>query len=209
MLFISKEHDQIKHYFASMYIKPVDILDIKLQGTVVHFETLDSHIDLPDEVKADFLKLYSQAVSHPKKTYKEIKALAKANPKSPEILNLFSYVCFQLKKTSKGNRALIQNYRENPENLFAKINFGDYLIRRGKKRALKKLFPSFDLTVLYPDRKSFHVSEYRGFMTMAGFYYLLIRDQKKAKCYHFLAKSTDPNHPSVVCLGKKLGVTPK
>lgn len=187
-----------------MHIKEFNVKGFRLGAVTLSYELKTDHLPFSAEDKKTYLNLLESVDSSPKEVYENLQTLLTSYPDNPKLLSLYSYVCFQLKKYLKGNRAIKANYQKNPDNLFAKINYGNLLVRKNRKRAFKKLFKSHDLTKLYPEKASFHVSEYRGFMTMMGFYSILIGARKDAICYHHLAKIADPNHPSVVCLGKKL-----
>ncbi|MCH9613709.1 MAG: hypothetical protein SP1CHLAM54_07180 [Chlamydiia bacterium] len=187
-----------------MHIKEFNLEGVHLGAITINFNEQKDHLTIPIEAQEVYLALLDQAKHSPKEVYKDLVELLSKHPKNAEILSLYSFVCFQLKKFIKGNRAIKDNYQFNKDNLFAQINYGNLLVRRNRKRAFRKLFKHHDLTKIYPHKTTFHITEYRGFMTMMGFYFILEGARNKAICYHYLAKIADPSHPSVVCLGKKL-----
>jgi hypothetical protein len=152
-----------------------------------------------------FHYLHRQADQKAKNHRKLIRALRKKYPKEPEILNLAASIYFAHHKPRRANACIKLNYRFNPNYLFAKINYADLCLRRKRAKKVPAIFHhTFNLPDLYPERKVFHVSEFRGFMVVMGFYHLAIKNRDAAMCYHYLAYKVDPSHPSVKILQKHL-----
>jgi tetratricopeptide (TPR) repeat protein len=130
------------------------------------------------------------------------------HPKLPEATNLLAYAYLRLKKKKEAEALIEKAYQEHPDYLIARINYADQALRLKKKERIPKIFNHcFDLNRLYPQRESFHYSEFRGFMTLMGFYHLEIGKREKAEEYYQLAFQVDPLHPSVAALEKKLSNT--
>lgn len=156
-----------------------------------------------------FLDLYTKSHTSSKKTLKPLEELQSLYPKVPEIYNLLSFVYLRLRKIKKAERLILKAYEECPDNLFVKINYADQCLRKKQFKKVPEIFNNaWDLTLLYPSRKTFHVSEFRGFMTLMGFYHLGINDRDSAICYHYLARRVDSCHPAVRLLGRKIYYTP-
>lgn len=152
-----------------------------------------------------FLELYEKSQSSVKKALKPLEEFKKNHPKLPEIYNLLGFVYIRLKKLKKAEQLIREAYQECPENLFVRINYGDHYLRKKQPEKIPEIFKNtFDLSLLYPSRKTFHVSEFRGFMTLMGFYYLSINKRDLAISYHYLARHVAPHHPAVRLLGRKL-----
>ena len=156
-----------------------------------------------------FTCLYEQAQKNPRKANAEIGRLHARYPKHPAILNLFSYVLLSLKKPKKAEKLIVKNYLYNPDNLLAKINYGDFCLRKKRSHQIPIIFDQkYQLRALYPSRQTFHIVEFRSFMTLMGWYFSAIKQKDIALCYHYLAKRIDPSHPQVNLLGKKLYALP-
>ncbi|MCK4935031.1 MAG: hypothetical protein KAR79_05540 [Simkaniaceae bacterium] len=195
--------------------KSKDTLHIPFQKTP-HFE-LSPHVVtwkkdqnrlkkqfLPSDFEA-FLVLYELSQKKPKKAKKDLELLKKRCDAVPELLNLLGFVYARCKKIKLADKLIIENFQKNPDNLLARINYADYCLRKKKLQKIPELFSeTFDLTKLYPERKYFHISEFRGFMVMMGLYHLQIKKRETAICFHYLARAVDPHNPSTTCLGKKL-----
>ncbi|MCB1107845.1 MAG: hypothetical protein KDK76_07100 [Chlamydiia bacterium] len=156
-----------------------------------------------------FLSLYSKAQSNPKKTLKEVKNFQTLHPDHPEVLNLLTYLLVSRKKIRQGNHLIERNFQKNPDYLLARINYADLCLRRKKAQKIPELFNNkLNLKEFCPQRKSFHISEFRGFTTMMGHYYLQSGEGEAAECCLYLAHKIAPHHPSTKLLEKKLYYTP-
>lgn len=163
---------------------------------------------LKEEIET-FLSLYEMALNNPRQAKKKVALFLEKHPHHPEILNLFTYLHLSLRKIRKANRLIEENYEHNPDYLFAKINFADLCLRRKQPQKIPEIFnQKFNLPELYPNKKMFHVSEFRGFMTLMGLYHLSIGKRSAAEGYHYLAARISPNHPSTKNLEKNLYYQP-
>lgn len=160
-----------------------------------------------DPVKLkSYLTLYKKAQENPKEAEAEIEKWFEKYPHLPELYNLLSYAYVKQKKIRKAEKLIKENFVHNPENLFAKINYADQCLRKGKLEKIPIIFENtFDLNLLYPKRTAFHFSEIIGFMTLMGFYHLSLGQRERAKDYCTYAKELDPDDTAVRHLIKKLG----
>ncbi len=156
-----------------------------------------------------FFSLHEQATTPSKKTLKTLEHLLDKYPTHPEILNLAASLYLFSKKQKKANHCIERNYAANPNYLFAKINYADLCLRRKKSANIPAIFNHKEsLVALYPQRAVFHVSEFRGFVTVMGLYALALNNRNRASCYHYLAYRIDPHHPSTRVLQKKIYALP-
>ncbi|MEM7174616.1 MAG: hypothetical protein AAF443_01620 [Chlamydiota bacterium] len=178
-----------------------------LPAHTVTWESFPSQISTtlaPADV-AEFFALHEQGSQLARKRKQRIAALRKKYPHHPEILNLAALIYLSHYRLRQANRCIELNYQFNPDYLFAKINYADLCLRRKKPAAVPPIFNGhLSLRALYPNRKVFHVSEFRGFMVVMGLYHLSIGERDRAACYHYLAHRVDPHHPSTKVLQKKL-----
>lgn len=167
---------------------------------------------MPDELKKNlsqeeldkYLDLLEKAQLAPKKHYEEIKAFCNHYPTVPEILNLLTFAHLKNFKIKEAEQLIEETYSNFPNYLFAKINFADQCMRKKKIEKVKELFSSFDLQELYPGKRLYHTSEFRGFLVMMSYYFLALKDREKALHYFEAVKKIEPHNPSVLYLEKKL-----
>ena len=152
-----------------------------------------------------FLELHQKVNTKPKVCIKDINALLKKYPKTPEIYNLLSYAYIRTRKIKKAENITKMAYEAIPDNLFVKINYADQCLRKKKPQEIEEIFKQqTDLKKLYPSRTAFHVSEFVGFMNVMGFYHLAIKKRDEAICYHYFSHKLDAQNTSTRFLGKKL-----
>lgn len=156
------------------------------------------------EMSKEYLQLFENAQSNPKKTLPLIQAFAEKNPDMPQANNLLAYALIRTKKVKKAEELIVNTYQKHPDYLFGKINYADLCLRKKRISEIPQIFSSFDLSQLYPEKKQFHFSEFRGFMVVMGFYHLALGQRKAAETYYTLAVKADPLHPGVEALEKKL-----
>ena len=155
---------------------------------------------------ADLLSsLYVQVQEDPKTHIGKLEQLSARCGAVPEIANLLAFALLQTGKRKEAELLIEKTWAEHPDYLIGKINYADQALRQGKKERVASIFSEcFDLGRLYPERDTFHFSEFRGFMVVMGFYHLAIGEKEKAEEYYQLAFQVDPLHPSISTLEKAL-----
>lgn len=152
-----------------------------------------------------FEDLYVKIQEDPLKHISALEAFMKKHPKFSQGANLLAFAYLRLKRKKEAEDLIEKTYRDHPDYLIARINYGDQLLRMGRKERIPEIFGGcFDLNRLYPKRNEFHFAEFRGFMVLMGFYHLAIKKREKAEEYYLLAFQVDPLHPSVAALEKNL-----
>ena len=193
---------QPKDYFAETF--PLKTLWI--DGCEISYEQTGSSLyeQLSSKDKDAFPSLLEEVQIRPKSAYEQVLKWKDKYPRVPEFDNLLTYVYLQNKQTDKAEKLIEESFHKYPNYFFAKINYADQVLRQKNVDTFKEIFPSFALKELFPKRKTFHVSEFRGFMVTISHYYLLKEERDKAKEYYQKAFQADPAHPSVIFLEKKL-----
>jgi tetratricopeptide (TPR) repeat protein len=160
---------------------------------------------LSSEQEQLFTSLYTQVQEDAAKHIGALVTLYKQAPHVPEIANLLTYAYLRLKNKREAEELIEKTYRDHPDYLLAKINYADQCLRLSKPGMIPEIFQGkWELAALYPERKHFHYTEFRGFQVVMGFYYLEMGEKNKAiECYE-LAFQVDPLHPSVTALERKL-----
>lgn len=185
--------------------------DFSLPSHTVTWKQDLSHLKetFSDQDLSTYLELYEHASTNPKRAKKEVEAFLQKHPHHPEVLNLLTDLYLSARKMRKANRLIEENYRHNPDYLFAKINFADLCLRKKEAQKIPEIFNyKLNLPEQYPNKKMFHISEFRGFMILMGFYHLSIEKRSAAEGYHYLAARLDPEHPSTKILEKKIYYIP-
>jgi len=167
---------------------------------------------MPDALKATlsaqdllrYLTLLQQIQLKPRAVYKEVQAFCATHPDVPEVINMLTFAHIQNYRIAEAEQLIESTYLKHPEYLFARVNYADQCIRKRKLAEILKIFPSFDLRQLYPEKELYHTSEFRGFLIMMSYYQMALKDREKALHYFKTAKELEPDHPNVLYLEKKL-----
>lgn len=158
----------------------------------------------PEDFKT-FLSFYEVEKKGLKKATATLVQLKNLYSSCSEIYNLLSYLYIRQRKVKKADAIILENYQKNPENLLAKINYADQLLRRKKYSMIGEVFQNkTDLRDLYPDKKIFYLTEFRGFMVLMGHYHLSLGKKHEAECYHYLATRVDKKNSQVNYLRNKI-----
>lgn len=171
---------------------------------------------MPDSLKASlsaqdlhrYLELLQLIQMKPRAVYKEVKEFCAKHNDVPEVINMLTFAHIQNYRIEDAEKLIESTYFQNPDYLFARVNYADQCIRRKQLKKVTEIFPSFDLQQLYPGKTVYHTSEFRGFLIMMSYYYLALKDREKALHYFKAVKELEPQHPNVLYLEKKLNQVP-
>jgi tetratricopeptide (TPR) repeat protein len=116
---------------------------------------------LPKSVKEQLERLHHDAQFHPKTAIVELLKLKKRYPQVPQIYNYLAVAYSRTGEAEKSEAITKENMRQNPNYLFAKINYAEFCLEREEYEKIPEIFEQkYDLQMLYPERKKFHVSEF-------------------------------------------------
>lgn len=175
------------------------------KGYRILFEKQDDFLNLGKKEQILLQDLYVKIKEDPQKHLDALIQFCKRHPTIPTATNLLTFAYLRLKKRKEAEELIEQTYLKHPDYLIGRINYADQALRLDKKEMVPAIFNGcFDLNLLYPERETFHYTEFRGFMAVMGFYHLEIGEKDKGEEYYQLAFQVDPLHPSVAALEKKL-----
>jgi tetratricopeptide (TPR) repeat protein len=177
-----------------------------IAGVTIFYEESLEHL-MPDFSEKEARKLsllVCSAQIDPKQAYCQALSWKEEKKNHPVLDNLLTFLHLQNRELKKAEELIVQSYQNYPDYLFAKINYADYCLRKKRKEEIPRIFPTFELSKLFPNKSSFHVSEFRGFMIFLSRYHRFIGEKKEAQKYYEYAYAADPTHPSVVFLEKEL-----
>ena len=103
---------------------------------------------------------------------------------------------------------ILENYQRNPDYLFARLNYGELCRLQGDYEQIAEIFEhKFDLKLLYPRRKRFHISEVANFMGLIGVYFFETGQPDVAERYYEMLEQIAPDYPMTRLLQSKLHPT--
>lgn len=162
----------------------------KREGKELHVSSYEITYDpiinkkgkLPRHVQGEINDLFELIHDHPQQAIPRLLKLKAAYPKIPIIYNYLLAAYSRLGDQKASRELALENYRNNPEYLFAKINYAQFCLYDGDIEKIPDIFEQkYDLKMLYPKRTKFHVTEFAGFTGVICAYYSLIGHQETAK----------------------------
>lgn len=140
-------------------------------------------------------ELYVMALENPKEAIPRLEELRALYPDHPRIYNYLATALASVGNRKKAAEMVEENYRRNPNYLFARMNYAEICLRRGHTEKIPEIFDNkFDLKLLYPERKTFHITEVVSFFGLIGLYYKKINDIEKAENMLTILEHLDPDN---------------
>ena len=160
---------------------------------------------LPRRVKDAIERLHDEAQRRPRETIPELLEWIEKYPRVPMLYNYLS-VAYSLAGQREKSEAVVQeNYRRNPEYLFARLNYAEICLAKGEYEKIGEIFEhKYDLKLLYPRRKRFHISEVANFMGLIGVYFYETGEREAAEKYYEILEQIAPDYPMAKRLRRKL-----
>lgn len=140
---------------------------------------------LPESVKDRLDSLHYDAQSkRAKEAVEELVVLKHKYPKVTVIYNYLTSAYAYAGDMEKAIETALECMQVNPDYLFARLNCIEFYLRAERYDEIPALVDhKFDLKLLYPKRKTFHISEYTSFMSIIGLYFAKIGERDRAKYY--------------------------
>lgn len=190
---------------------PSDPEVVRLISYEVTYEPIldRSYRRLPKRVKDAVERLHNLSQTQPLEAIPELVKWTKERPDLPVFYNYLSAAYSLAGQEAEAEEAIRDNYRRNPDYLFARLNYGELCLAQGNHDRIPELFDhKFDLKLLYPKRSRFHISEVLGFMGLMGAYFYDVGKRDMAQRYYEMLNELEPQDPQTVRLRKKLYAGP-
>jgi hypothetical protein len=150
------------------------------------------------EVQDEIQELYDKTQRTPKRSIGRLEELIAKYPNVPILYNYISVAYSNLNDKKTARYYIRQNYRHNPDYLFAKLNYAGMCIDDGNFEMVPEILDNkFDIKLLYPERDVFHISEVIGFNGIAGLYCAHAGMKEQAEIYCETIDKLDPGHPYI------------
>lgn len=162
---------------------------------------------LPDHIKDKIDDLYDNIVEKkPDQTVvSELEALIDRYPKIPMLYNYLSMAYFRIGDQENYEKSIKKNYQLNPDYLFARLNYAQLCDQQGEHEKIAEIFNhKFDLKLLYPKRKKFHISEVANFMGIIGSYFFKTGEMELAEKYYKVLAELASDYPTTQKLRNEL-----
>ena len=191
--------------------KRISIEDSPTLVYITQYEITDEPIEepsyrrLPKSVKEKLENLYQVAQSHPHQAIPELIELQKKYSKVPQIYNFLAAAYSHAGENEKAEQITQENIRINPNYLFARINQAQFFLAKKEYEKIPEVFEyKFDLQMLYPKRRKFHISEVANFMGIIGLYFARIGRLEEAEKYNEILQEIASKFPIAKALNREL-----
>jgi tetratricopeptide (TPR) repeat protein len=160
---------------------------------------------LPKEVKEAIERLHDESRRRPREAIPELVELIEEYPDVPILYNFLSIAYSRSGQREKSEAVVRENYRRNPDYLFARLNYVETCLAKGDYDEVAEILEhKFDLKLLYPKRKRFHISEVVNFMGLVGIYFFEIGERDAAQKYYDVLQQIGGGYPITRQLRRRL-----
>lgn len=140
-------------------------------GFKITRDPVDDGPGMGTELKVLAERAYRLTHDDPEQAIPLLEGLVKDHPGEPKFLNWLSIAYFKVGRDQEAQRATLRNYLENPDYLFARLNYAEMCLALGEiDEAGVALQGHTDLKQVFPDRTLFHISEFVSFTYVVGTY---------------------------------------
>lgn len=204
----NEKHVQGARQSAKPRKKDPGVREFILVNYRINFDAMEeSPYEIPDEVDEQLFDLHELIHENPRKAIPRLKALKERYPDVPILYNYLGMAYSGAGKSKKAEEVVVENYRKNPEYLFARLNYAEICLQRGELDEIPRIFDdTYDLKMLYPEREEFHVSEVVGFMGIMALYFMKTQNYDVAGRYYGMLREIAPDHPITKRIGKRLAL---
>jgi tetratricopeptide (TPR) repeat protein len=193
---------QLKRRAAKKLQRPAHQEELESELVVSEYEITDEPVrtpayqKLPAQVREQIEELHEMVSGDPHRAVPLLEGLLEKYPGVPLLYNYLAGAYGSLGEVEKARAVSVRNYEQNPDYLFAKCNYAEFCLREGKLEKIPEIFAGkFDLKMLYPHRKTFHVTEVVGFGHVMGTYFYKRGEKEAAKMWYRLLAEIAPEHP--------------
>ncbi len=192
-----RKHVSAADKLSPVYITQYEITDEPIQEPVFR--------RLPKSVKEKLEKLYQEAQWNPQQAISELYELQKKYPRVPQIYNYLAVAYSNAGEKEKAEAITQENIRKNPNYLYARVNQAQIYLARKEYEKIPEIFENkYDLQMLYPKRKKFHISEVANFMGIMGIYFSRTNQREIAEKYNEILQEIASDFPIAKMLNREL-----
>lgn len=185
--------------------EPADVRRVEYE--IVTEPIYDPADRTPQAVEDQTEELFDLVHDHPQQAVSRLEALLEKYPGTPRLYNYLAVAHGRLGHKEQYERAVEENYRVNPRYLFAKCNYAQLLLDHGRATEVAAVFEDkFDLSMLYPNRRRFHITEATSFFGVMAVYYSAIGKMEAANNTLAILKNIAPDHPMTRQVERQMGL---
>ena len=175
------------------FFNDIETADLGITPVQITDEIIDDDIGFPEELPANISEICHD---QPNTAIRILEKIVGKYNHHPRIYNYLAVAYSALGDKEKLTEISLENYRRNPDYIFAKLNLCSIYLNEDIEMVPKLLGENFDLAKLYPNRSKFHTSECLSYFSILAQYFLKTRNFGKAKTCFILMDKISPDHRS-------------
>lgn len=150
---------------------------------------------LSRETRDALPSLHALVREDPRAAVTELRALIEREP-NPMFFNWLGAALNELGEEAAADEVIRENYRRNPDYLFARVNYAEICLSDGDLAGAREaLGDKLDLRPFLGGRKRVHVSEAAGFYYVVALYHLKTGDREAAEKLYEMLEGIAPDEP--------------
>ena len=154
----------------------------------------DPALELLDDPQRQ--ELMDQLTRDPQTAIERLRALLEKWPDSRTLSNWLAAAYSSARDMAGAERMARELYRRHPDYLFARLGMAQVYMERGEVEQIPILFNNtFELKMLYPHRKVFHITEVLGFNSVMVEFLMRTDRPREARAYFDIMNRLEPDHP--------------
>lgn len=153
---------------------------------------------LPEADRAEIERITRSVLSNPKEHQAALEALVERHPHIPTLWNWLMSSVAAAGDDDRADQLSGDIYRRFPDYLFGVAQWIVTLLQRGDvAEATHILNGRMSLPAFFPDRRTFHATEYVTFNGMLGSYFAATGEFEMAMKHYEMIEEVLPDHPAV------------
>jgi hypothetical protein len=150
---------------------------------------------VPKKVLDQIQGFHKKIIRKPKEMIPQLMDFVKKYPNAPLFYNYLAVAYGRIGDRKKCESTILENIKKHPDYLFAKLNYADICLRKGQPEKVPEILnQKLDLKLMYPNRSSFHISEFVGFTSIMCKYYNAVGKRETAELLFENLKQIAPEH---------------
>jgi tetratricopeptide (TPR) repeat protein len=174
---------------------------------VVSYDSLENPMEAscPKDIQIRLDDLFQQVMKTPESTIEELEKIKREHPNAFRAYNYLAIAYSKLGQNDKATAIACENYKNNPDYLFAKLNYAEICMEKGEFNKVPEIFDHmFDIKLMYPERSIFHITEVVNFIGITGLYFAKTGDHEAAKRAYDILDRLAPDNFFKVTIGLTL-----
>ncbi len=150
---------------------------------------------IPKKIIDQLQNIQEKINLNPKEMIPQLLGYIKKYPNAPLFYNYLSAAYGRVGDRKKCESTILENIKKHPDYLFAKLNYAAICLRKGKPEKVPEILNhKLDLKLMYPNRSTFHISEFVGFTSVMCKYYNAMGERETAELLFENLKQIAPEH---------------